>query len=374
MKVTILTQELKRGLGFTERLTGRNLTLPVLNNVLIEASSNFLKISSTDLETGIEWWGLAKTEIEGKITVPAKILAQVINSVSEEKIELENKNDTLIIKANKFKAQIKGFTADDFPIIPSFGKEDFIEIESQVLKDGLVDVVDIASQSQIRPEISGIYFVFKKDLINLVATDSFRLVEKTCTSKNYKNSFEDEVSFIIPQKTVKEVINILDDNNKMVRIYFSESQLLFETNLGEVDHAEINLISRQIEGNYPSYKEIIPKEFKTKIVVEKDDFIKQIKLAGLFAGKINEIKFKVNENDFEILSQDIDLGENKSFLKAKIEGEQTEVSFNYRFVLDGVSKIKEKEIEIQLQGSSGAGVIKNIDSKDYIYVVMPIKK
>jgi DNA polymerase-3 subunit beta len=374
MKVTILTQELKKGLGFTERLTGRNLTLPVLNNILIEASSNFLKISSTDLETGVQWWGLAKTEVEGKITVPAKILAQVVNSIPEEKVELENKNDTLIIKANKFKTQIKGFTADDYPIIPNLEKDNFIEIESQILKQGLIDVVDIASQSQIRPEISGIYFVFKKELINLVATDSFRLVEKTCASKNYKTNFEEEISFIIPQKTVKEVINILDDSDKLVKVYFSESQVLFETNLGEVDHPEINLISRQIEGNYPEYKEIIPKDFKTKIIVDRDEFIKQIKLAGLFAGKINEVKFKVNEADFEILSQDIDLGENNSILKAKIEGEQTEVSFNYRFVLDGVSKIKEKEIQIELQGPSGAGVIKNIDSKDYIYVVMPIKK
>jgi DNA polymerase-3 subunit beta len=356
MQVTILTQELKKGLGFTERLTGRNLTLPVLNNILIEASSNFLKISSTDLETGVQWWGLAKTEVEGKITVPAKILAQVVNSIPEEKVELENKNDTLIIKANKLE------------------KDNFIEIESQILKQGLIDVVDIASQSQIRPEISGIYFVFKKELINLVATDSFRLVEKTCASKNYKTNFEEEISFIIPQKTVKEVINILDDSDKLVKVYFSESQVLFETNLGEVDHPEINLISRQIEGNYPEYKEIIPKDFKTKIIVDRDEFIKQIKLAGLFAGKINEVKFKVNEADFEILSQDIDLGENNSILKAKIEGEQTEVSFNYRFVLDGVSKIKEKEIQIELQGPSGAGVIKNIDSKDYIYVVMPIKK
>jgi len=373
MKLTILTHELKKGLNYTERLTGKNLTLPILNNVLIEALPNFLKISSTDLETGIEWWGLCKTEEDGKITVPAKILTQVINNISDEKIEIENKNDTLFIKTKTFKTQIKGYTSDDFPIIPQFSKEDFIEINAQELKDGLIDVVDIASMSQIRPEISGIYFVFKKDLVNLVATDSFRLVERTLQSSNYKNSFNDEIKFILSQKTTKEVINILQENTGSVKIYYSESQILFETNLNEVDHPEINLISRQIEGNYPAYKEIIPKEYKTRIIVDKDFLTKQIKLAGLFAGKINEIKIKNDNKNLEILSQDLELGENSSILEAKIEGEPVEISFNYKFILDGVSRVKTKNAILELQGASGAGVIKAEEGTDYIYVVMPIK-
>jgi len=373
MKLTILTHELKKGLNYTERLTGKNLTLPILNNVLIEALPNFLKISSTDLETGIEWWGLCKTEEEGKITIPAKILTQVINNISDEKIEIENKNDTLFIKTKTFRTQIKGYTSDDFPIIPQFSKEDFIEINAQELKDGLIDVVDIASMSQIRPEISGIYFVFKKDLVNLVATDSFRLVERTLQSSNYKNSFNDEIKFILSQKTTKEVINILQENTGSVKIYYSESQILFETNLNEVDHPEINLISRQIEGNYPAYKEIIPKEYKTRIIVDKDFLTKQIKLAGLFAGKINEIKIKNDDKNLEILSQDLELGENSSILEAKIEGEPVEISFNYKFILDGVSRVKTKNAILELQGASGAGVIKAEEGTDYIYVVMPIK-
>ena len=246
MKLTILTQELKKGLNYTERLTGRNLTLPILNNVLLEATTNFLKISSTDLETGIEWWGLCKTESEGKITIPAKILTQVINNISDEKIEIEDKNDTLFIKTKSFKTQIKGYTSDDFPIIPQFSKEECIEISAKELKESLVDVVDIASLSQIRPEISGIYFVFKKDSVNLVATDSFRLVERTVKSNNYKNSFNEEIKFILSQKTTKEVINVIQENTGLVKIYYSESQILFETTLNEVDHPEIDLISRII--------------------------------------------------------------------------------------------------------------------------------
>jgi len=228
--------------------------------------------------------------------------------------------------------------------------------------------------SQIRPEISGIYFVFKKDAVNLVATDSFRLIERTVKSNNYKNSFSDDVKFILSQKTTKEVINILQENIGTVKIYYSETQILFETNLNEIDHPEINLISRQIEGNYPAYKEIIPKEYKTRIIVDKDLLTKQIKLAGLFAGKINEIKIKNDDKNLEILSQDLDLGENSSTLEAKIEGDNTEISFNYKFILDGINRVKTKNVMVELQGSSGAGVIKEEEGIDYVYVVMPIKR
>lgn len=374
MKLTILTHEFKKGLNYTERLTGRNLTLPILNNVLIEALPNFLKISSTDLETGVEWWGLCKTEEEGRITIPAKILTQVVNNISDEKIEIESKNDTLFIKTASFKTQIKGFTADDFPIIPQFSKEDFIEVSAQELKEGLADVVDIASMSQIRPEISGIYFVFKKDVINLVATDSFRLIERTIKSNNYKNSFSEEVKFILSQKTTKEVVNILQDNIGSVKVYYSETQILFETSLNEVDHPEINLISRQIEGTYPAYKEIIPKEYKTRIIIDKELLTKQIKLAGLFAGKINEIKIKNDKKGLELLSRDLDLGENTSSLEAIVDGDDTEISFNYKFILDGINRVKTKNAIIEFQGNAGAGVIRDEEGVDYIYVVMPIKR
>jgi DNA polymerase-3 subunit beta len=374
MKITILTQELKKGINFTERLAGKNLTLPILNNVLIEAQGNFLKISSTDLETGIKWWGLSKTEEEGKITVPGKILSQVVNNISDDKIEIESKNDTLFIKTKTFKTQIKGYTSDDFPVIPEFSKDDFIEVNAEALRNCLIDVVDIASLSQIRPEISGIYFVFKKNEVNLVATDSFRLIERTLISDDYKNSFKEDIKFILSQKTTKELINALQENQTQVKIYYGESQILFETTLNEVDHPEINLTSRQIEGTYPAYKEIIPSGYKTRLILDKDAFAKQIKLAGLFAGKINEARLKIENNTLEILSEDFELGENSSTLEAKIEGEPVQISFNYKFILDGLNRVKTKNVIFELQGASGAGVIKAEDLKDYIYVVMPIKK
>jgi DNA polymerase-3 subunit beta len=374
MNFTMLSKELKKGVGLAEKITGRNLTLPILDNLLIEALPNFLKISATDLEVGIQWWGLCKTEKEGKLAVPARFLNQLIASLPDDKVNIKEKNNALVVESKNLKTQIKGVSADDFPIIPSFLKEIYVEMDGKKLKDGLMSVVDIASTSQIRPEISGVYLVFGKDSAKLVATDSFRLGEKTVHLKSgYKNLFNKEVDFILPQKTIKELINIIPDEEKNIRIYLSESQVLFETFLPNSEHEEINLISRQIEGEYPSYQEIIPKASKTKVILNKEEFGKQIKTAGLFGGRTNEVVLKIDGKEVEIKSQDSEIGESESTVPAKVDGDNLKVSFNWKFIIDGLNNMKSSEISFEFQGSDGPAVIRPVGDASYLYVIMPIK-
>jgi DNA polymerase-3 subunit beta len=373
MNFTILAKELKKGLSFTEKITGKNLTLPILNNLLIEALPNLLKISSTDLEVGIEWWGHCKTEKEGSIAVPAKFISQLVGVLPEEKIDIKTKGNTLLIEGKNIKTQIKGFSSEEFPIIPKFLKDIYIEMDGKKLKDGLISVVDMVSTSQVKPEISGVYFSFSKGSIKLVATDSFRLAEKTIKD-DFKNLFEKEINFILPQKTTRELINILpEEDDKKIRIYFSESQVMFETFLPNSTHPEINLVSRQIDGEYPSYEEIIPKTSKTKIILNKDEFVKQIKMAGLFGGKTNEVLIKVGENNIEIKSQDDEIGESELSISAITEGDEAKVSFNYRFILDALTNIKSSEISFEMQGNDRPALIKPVGDASYLYVVMPIR-
>jgi len=373
MNFTILAKELKKGLSFTEKITGKNLTLPILNNLLIEALPNFLKISSTDLEVGIEWWGHCKTEKEGSIAVPAKFISQLAGVLPEEKIDIKTKGNTLLIEGKNIKTQIKGFSSEEFPIIPKFLKDIYIEMDGKKIKEGLVSVVDMVSTSQVKPEISGVYFSFNKGSIKLVATDSFRLTEKTIKD-DFKNLFEKEINFILPQKTTRELINILpEEEGEKIRIYFSESQVMFETFLPNSTHPEINLVSRQIDGEYPSYEEIIPKTSKTKIILNKDEFVKQIKMAGLFGGKTNEVLIKVGENNIEIKSQDDEIGESELSMSAITEGDEVKVSFNYRFILDALTNIKSSEISFEMQGNDRPALIKPVGDASYLYVVMPIR-
>ncbi len=380
MNFTILTKEFKKGIAITEKVTGKNMTLPILDNLMLELDSNFLKISATDLELGIEWWGLCDNKESGKITIPSKLLSQVVGSLvsSEEKISVKEKSQSLVIETEKkFKTNIKGFSADDFPIIPSFQKDYYIKIDGKKLKEALSSVVDIASISNIRPEISGIYMYFNKDSIKFVSTDSFRLAEKIInpSSSSYENKFDQEQEFIIPQKAIKELISIIPEDGRDVKLYTSESQVLFEINYDNIDHPEIHLISRQIEGQYPAYQEIIPKSAKTKIIVNKDEFLKQIKTAGIFGGRANEVSLKINNGneEIEIISQDPELGESNQFLPSQIEGNSLKVSFNWKFLIDGLQQIKSSEISFEFQGTDGPAVIKGIGEDTYLYMIMPIK-
>jgi len=374
MKILILQEKIKKGLSIIERISSKSLTLPILNNVLISTEKSFLKLSTTDLEIGINWWSLAKIEKEGEIVIPSKLLLNFINLLPNKKINFIKKGDDLNIECDNYNTKIKGFSPEEFPIIPKIGKEEFISVKNMDFCKGLSQLVDIATPSTTRPEISGLYFNFKKDLITTAATDSFRLGEKTISLRG-KGPIDKEYSLIIPQKTIKEVINIFSEKEGEMKIYFSPNQIMFESLMQETIHEEIQIISRLIEGEYPNYKEIIPKKFTTQLILNKEDFINQIKSAALFSGKVSEIKLKVNSagKEVDILSQSIDIGDYKSSIPSKIKGNDLTISFNYRFLLDGLLNIKSSEVTLDLNGDSGPGVLRPVGDETYLYVVMPIK-
>ena len=372
MKIEVLKENLKTGLNIVERVVGKNLSLPILDNVLMDAEDNFLSLSSTDLETAIKLWILTKIVKKGKTVVPARFLSSFISLLPNEKIILEEKKQNLYIECKNYKNQIQGYNPEEFPIIPEFKNLDYLEINNKKFCQGLAQIVDIASPSQTRPEISGIYLFFSKDVVKMVATDSFRLAEKTLT---LENPVKKEYSFIIPQKPAREIINILEEKEGLLKIYFSPSQILFDFPMKEVSHSQVQITSRLIEGEYPPYHEIIPSKFKTKVTLKRDEFLNQIKTASLFSGKINEIKFTVNlqSKEIEIFAQSPDIGESRSILSGKIEGEAIEASFNYKFLIDGLNNIKSSEVCFDLSKEEGPCILRPVGDTSYIYVVMPIK-
>jgi len=377
MKIIILNENLKKGLNIVERTTGKNLTLPSLNNVLLKAEKSFLEFSTTDLEIGLRWQELAKIEEGGKVSVPAKIFSHFINLLPDKKTILETKDNFLYVKCGNYQSKIKGFDPEEFPIIPIIQDKEFVEIDGKKLLEGLTQIIDVASLSQTRPEISGVYFLFQKDLIKIVATDSFRLAEKKLYlgEIEHKSHISKEYSFILPQKSVYELINILSENKEKVKISISPNQVLFENIKKEISSPKFFISSRLIEGEYPKYEEIIPKKYKTQIIVDRNEFINQVRIASLFSGRINEVKFKIEPQNrkMTISSFNPEFGENESFIPCQIKGEKIEISFNYKFLLDGLSKIKTPDLIFELNKVDGPGVLKPLDDISYIYIVMPIK-
>jgi len=370
MKVKILKDSLVKGMELVTRVSLKKVSLPILSTCLIETEKNFLKITATNLESAVIWWGLSKIEETGKICVDAKFFANVISHIKEETITLEAENHILRIGDKNVSLKIKGVNPEEFPIIPQKESLEKITISSEKLCDSLSKIINIPSPSLGRPEISGILFSFEKEILKLVATDSFRLAEKkipllTPQAKTY--------SLILPQTAAKEILGIFGKEEGEINFYLTPNQIFIESLARELPHPKILFTSKLIEGEYPNYQEVIPKKFKTKVRLDKNEFLSQVKTASLFSGKINEIKLNISKKDgkVEILSQNPDYGEFKSQIFSKIEGEDISISFNYKFLIDGISSIDEKEFDFLFTDPEGPAILK--PSEDYFYVLMPIK-
>jgi DNA polymerase-3 subunit beta len=372
MKIKILKNKLKEGLETVNRISTKKLSLPILENTLFETEKNFLKLISTNLETGIIWWGLAKIEEEGKVCINGKFLEDILSSIQEEILNLKNDNFDVLVENKNLFLKLKGVNPEEFPFIPKAEKYEKIILSSKELCQNLLKIINIPSPSIGRPEISGIYFSAEKNILKLVATDSFRLAEIKIPLKSELNKV---YSFILPQNSAREIIGIFGNKEGEVNLYLSPNQVFFEYLMEETSHPEIFYTSRLIEGEYPNYQEIIPKKFKTKIYLDKTIFLNQIKIASSFKGRMNEVKLKIfpNEKIIEILTQNPDLGEYKSQIGAEIEGEAMEISFNYRFLIDGISNLEEKNVEFSLSEKEGPAILRSTGIDNYFYILMPIK-
>ena len=368
MKITCLQKNLKRGINIIQNIVGKNLTLPILNNILLVVEKNKLKFTSTDLEVGITHWIPGKVVKEGEITIPAKLLTNLANSLPSEKIEISLKDDFLNINGDNFKSTIKGMPAKEFPIIPKIKGDLLVKIEALNLKQALSQVVGFTSFSDIRPEISGVLINFKGKELKFVSTDSFRLGEKTISQKDNKSDLKK--SIILPLKTTQELIRILSelDQDELVEVLIEKNQILFKT-------PNTHLMSRLIEGEYPNYEQLIAKQFETNIVISKEEFLNVVKISSFFSGKINDIKIKVvpKKSSIQISAQNIEVGENVADLKCEAGGKEVEIIFNYKYLLDGLNSIASSKVMMGFNGESGPAILKPANDSSYTYIIMPIK-
>jgi len=348
---------------------GDNLNLPILKNILIKNEDNKISFSATNLELAVTCWAPGKIIESGSLTAPLNTFSNIINNLTTERINLENKNYNLLIKTDNYEATIQGLNPEDFPIIPKINQDSsFIKINSKIFKTALLKIINSIQYSEIRPEINGCLFSYQVDYLKLTGTDSFRLAEKIIPVDQFKSSFEEPFDVIIPLKTIQEVLRIIPDNNEL-SIFISQNQILFKTE-------EREIISRLIDGKFPDYQSIIPQELKTEIVINKNELVSALKLTSVFSGRVNEIKLKTGENKkfLEIFSADSSLGENQYLLPAKITGQDISISFNCRYVLDGLKSMDDKEIILGLNNDNQPAVIKSPADKNWFYIVMPINK
>lgn len=367
MKITLLRSNLKDGLASVEKALGESNHLPILKNVLLKTIGNKINILTTNLEFAITKTISGKILEDGGLTVPFHTFYTIVNNTNQERIDLERSNTTFIFKTDNYEAKIQGLKEDEFPVIPHIEKNNYFEISAPTFKKAINKIINAAIISEIRPEISGILFDFRVNNLVLVATDSFRLAEKTIDIKYLKTNINHAFKAIIPLKTIQEVVRIFNDDEVII-IYFDSNQVLFK-------NSTIEILSRLIEGQYPDYQQIIPKNITTTITVNTEHFINAIKLVSTFSGKNNDVNIAVKNNShLDIYLTNQSLGENNYLIPSSIIGDGfNEITFNWRYLLDGLKTIDSENVVFGVNNSTQPAIIKSTEDNSHFYILMPIK-
>lgn len=369
MKLTILQENLARGLNLVSRSVATRATLPILANILILTDKGRLKLAATNLESGINLWVGAKIEKEGSLTIPAKILSEFITSLPPEKIEMESRETTLEINSGTFKASFVGTIAEEFPQIPSFSSQPILVFEKEELIRALSQVTFAAAQDEGRPVLTGVLLKRTEgEKMILVATDGYRLSLKTLEAKEKKL----ENNLLIPAKTLLEVSRLAQEKgeeNQEIQVALTEekSQVIFAMD-------EIEFSSRLLEGEFPDFDKIIPKASTTRAEFDKEEFTRSVRLAAIFAREqANIIKLKVEDGKVTVSAETPQVGTNESEISAKTEGEDLEMAFNCRFLLDFLSAVRGEEIVFEANGPLAPGVFKIKGDDSYLHLIMPVR-
>jgi len=366
MKLSCTQENLAKGLSIVSRSVATRATLPVLSNILIQTDKGRLKLSATDLEIGIHTWIGAKIDAEGAITVPARLLSDYINNNSDKTINLTLDTTTLKLESEHFKANIKGIEASEFPLIPQVKKSVEITLASLELASGINKTVIATALDESRPVLAGVYFYSDADKnLKMVATDSYRLAEK---SIKLVNPPEKDFKFIVPARTMAELARILGTAGPSLKILPGENQVEFSME-------DTILVSRLVEGSFPDYAQIIPKESKSTAEMATPQFNNAIKMASLFAREsANNIKLKITTPDkVEVLATSSQVGDNVSALNGTVKGESVEIAFNAKFILDALAVIGSDKVTIELSGNMAPGILRGTKDPNYLYVIMPLR-
>ena len=375
MKFIILKENLKQGLATVAHLSSKNINLPILNNVLIKVRKDGVEMISTNLEISINNFVRAKVESEGEFTVDSKVINEYVNLLPDDKIEIELKNDELLVKCQNYKTKIKGQEASDFPILPSIDSDLYYSVNISDFKNALSGVSFSTSNNENRIELSGVFFNFdgRGNLI-LAGTDSYRLSEKTIKYK--QGVSEGERSIIVPSRTVQELIRILN-NFKLEEQLGSEDEIKIYPNEGQIffSFSSTNLMSRLISGSYPDYKQIIPDKEKTIILVNKNDLVKAVKAGGIFSKTgINDIGIKNQKDSLHIYSSSSQAGENFVDVSCKTKGSDNEIFINYKYFLEGLNVINSENVIIKITDNNTPCIILPEKDESFLYLVMPLKQ
>lgn len=370
MKISVLQENFNNALSHISRFISSKNQLPLLNNILLSTDNGRLKFSATNLELSINYWIGGKIEQEGSITIPPKEISEFISYLSPGKIDISlQENNLLSVSSEKINSSFTTIPATDYPEFPKINDEKKIELDLSLFLESISQIAFSAAIEDIRPVLTSILCSFTKNSLTLVATDGFRLSLKEINLSKPINIDDDQtITFLIPAKSLLEITKLAKNNQKLVLgPTLDEHQIVFVLD-------EIEVISRLIEGDYPDYQKIIPENFSTKVFINREDFLQAVKIASVFAKEsANVVKLNIKSSTIELSANAPQIGQNKTIVDSKIEGESVEIAFNYKFLVDFLNNCKSPEVTIQLNDSlSPVSFIDQSDPK-FLHIIMPVR-
>ncbi|MBP6911999.1 MAG: DNA polymerase III subunit beta [Candidatus Pacebacteria bacterium] len=363
MKIEILKKDFEGAIQGAARAVGKNLTLPLLSNILCKVEKNKLTVRATNLTIGVEYYLPIKTDEEFSVALPTQTLVQSVQALSSEKIFISYSQGNIIIEANKRKVLIKGVPSDEFPTIPKVvGVDQILPIKHFI--DGLRSVAFSSAVSDIKPEIASVYIYPQGNNLVFVATDSFRLAEKKIIFKKI-DTFS---PLLIPTKNISEIIKIIENVSGDIRFLTSKNQIAFSTD-------KFYLTSRVVDGVYPDYQQIIPKEEKTSVTLLKSDLLDALRVSSIFSDKFGHMTLSVSVSTKKCIITTInEIGENKAEINAALQGDDIEVHLNIHYLLEALSVVGEDSIHFSFMNSNKPVILKPVGNTNFLYLIMPMNR
>lgn len=366
MRLSCSQKDLSNALSITNKAVGTNSTLPVLNNVLLKAEGKNLYFTTTNLEIAISYFIEADIKNEGEITIPSKLLTNYVNYLKDSQVDIEvEEGESMLVKTNDSKTRIKGISASEFPSIPVVEKEGSFTVSAKDLSVAINQVAFAAALNTTRPILTGVYFSVSSDELKMVATDSYRLAEKTLKPKVSSG----DITCIVPVKTVLELGSILGTLSKDVdvEVIVSKNQIYFSID-------KVKITSRLIEGQFPNYNQVIPKSSETKVFLNVGELSLVLKRINLFAKENNnKVLLRTSSEGLLVTTDVTQLGVGEVKMKTKIEGKDNEIALNSQYILDLLSNIGTNEVVLELGDKTNPAIFRPVDKQGYVHIIMPLK-
>ncbi len=374
MKVSVLQENLSRGLSIVSRAVSPRSTLPVLSNILIATDEGRLRLSATNLELGITCWINAKVVEEGSTTVPSRTFTDLVSTMPPEQADmaLEESTQTLNIKCGSLNTDIKGIDAQEFPPMPTPDQDAAIELNVEDLKEIIGQVAFAASRDEARPILTGVLMTVEGDTITMAAADGFRLSVRTMSMSS---AVDKPIKAVIPARALEELARISGGDNKVVTMTLppGRGQVIFRTK-------DVELVSQLIEGSFPDYQQIIPKSYQTRTLLTTSNFLKACKQAEIFAREgslIAQINIVPGEEEMvpgkvEISGRSEETGFSQAVLEATIEGPGVLIAFNVRYLREVLDVIKTPNVALETTKPTSPGLIRQVGEDSFLHVIMPM--